>query len=475
VTTHLAGRLRHPFHALWLLVPLLLPLVLADRAVAVDGESTRVLSRLFFQDESEAALYWCDVAGSDGGQLDEPHLIEGFPKLDPQTQSLVQMRAVDHWLMVGVRDREDGELQSGWVLIDTGVRADEHGDHVDWNYARPPRVRASVLDENQGNPAHLYVYDGVFYLANDRRNGFTRLDPGAITADLSASQVASLASFHRAGGGHITLAADEDLALATWLDREGDNRGRVDVVRFAGPESGDPLRSLYLDEGGLHGATACCGKAFFAPAAGIHWVAIDAALCDPQAEVEVAQLDLGQDGDTPRRTGSFAVHGTHVLFVTGRGETTTLGIIDASGATPTLHTVDSAVDEQSRAIGPVVVTPYGQSPVAFLFHDHPLDADAPHVASLIRLDPNRDGRCDDACFEKQLEIGRSAVVGHAGHHDMAAVTAADRAWITNPGDGTISQLRLRKLAVHRTFQVGGAPGRILAVGEPGYRGAAHGH
>ncbi len=93
---------------------------------------------------------------------------------------MVQMQAARGMLLVGIRDDDDGKFQSGWVLIESGVVEEEHGDHSHWEYADAPRVRASALDDKQGNPAHMYVYDDVFYLANDKLNGYTRVDPSAI-------------------------------------------------------------------------------------------------------------------------------------------------------------------------------------------------------------------------------------------------------------------------------------------------------
>lgn len=135
----------------------------------------RVLTRLIFQDDDAKTLKWADLLAGDPPQLGPITLVSGFPELDKEHQSLVQMEAASSLVLVGVRDDDDGQFQSGWILVDTGIDADEHGDHVHWSYPRTPLVRAQVLDKQQGNPAHLYVYDGLFYLANDQKNGFIRV------------------------------------------------------------------------------------------------------------------------------------------------------------------------------------------------------------------------------------------------------------------------------------------------------------
>ncbi len=131
-------------------------------------------TRLFFQDDKDLGLYWMDVTAGDKPTPGKPERVAGFPKLDPERQTLVQMREAKLYLMVGVRDEEQGGYESGWVLIRTGVEEEAHGDHSHWIYTGPPQVVATQLDSQQGNPAHVYCYDDVFYVANDALGGFTR-------------------------------------------------------------------------------------------------------------------------------------------------------------------------------------------------------------------------------------------------------------------------------------------------------------
>lgn len=65
---------------------------------------------------------------------------------------------------------------------------------------------------------------------------------------------------------------------------------------------------------------------------------------------------------------------------------------------------------------------------------------------------------------KTLKVGKSAVEGHFGHHDMAFDAEKQFGFFTNPGDGTISVLSLKTLEVVTTFNVGGTPTGIVAVG-----------
>src|SRR6056297_631826 len=286
---------------------------LANPGAGSAAETAKLQARVFVQDEAGAKLHWADMARATNADQPAPHPvnlgeIEGFPQLDPEYQSLVQMRASGKFLLVAVRDNDDGDFQSGWVLIDTGVDYEAHDDHGHWYYKRRPRVIASMLDDAQGNPAHVYCYEDVFYIANDRKNGFTRLDPSTIGETDDASAIKSKAVFYSGGGGHITLAAAGQLVASTWIDREGDNAGRVDLWEIGSEQSGESagkMRSMQLEYSGLHGATAAANKFFFAPSDGVCWLALDSAIADANTPISVQHLSLGKQDDTPLRTGAF--------------------------------------------------------------------------------------------------------------------------------------------------------------------------
>ena len=114
-----------------------------------NSSEPRCVSRVFFQDDVSKTLKWADLFLGQTLTLGKVKEVAGFPKLDPEKQTLVQMESARGYLMVGVRDEEDGEYQSGWVLIESGVEEEEHGDHSHWHYAREPKVRASMLDEHR--------------------------------------------------------------------------------------------------------------------------------------------------------------------------------------------------------------------------------------------------------------------------------------------------------------------------------------
>ena len=148
----------------------------ADEDKPKKAKTPRPFARLFVQDLETCSLRWADLKV---GEKDEFALgsfapVEGFKKLDPAKQKLVQMKVSGGLVCLGVRDDEDGASESGWVLVRSGVGYIDHGDHGHWTFKKKPEVVDSRLDKKQGNPAHLYLYDGRFFLANDKLNGRTR-------------------------------------------------------------------------------------------------------------------------------------------------------------------------------------------------------------------------------------------------------------------------------------------------------------
>ncbi len=426
----------------------------------------RIATRVFFQDDDSRLLKWADLLLTTNElKLGPVSRVDGFPTLDGKRQSLVQMEAARGKILIGVRDDDDGHFQSGWALIDTGVDEEEHESHSHWDYVRPPRVLASVLDDKQGNPAHLYCYDEVFYLANDKLNGFTRLDPEGVTAATDPATVKSRAVFHAGGGGHITLAAiGGSVGYSTWIDREGINKGRVDVAALRSDGAGQVRYSLSLPAGGIHGATACQGKVFFAPSHGICWLTADTQLqTDPQ-QVKIHHLSLGKDGDNPRRTGAFTTFGSHVAFNSGAGSRAEVGFMDATKPAIQIHRVPINMAEGNRPTGLEIVQPRKGSPLAFVFHDHSADVSAPNRLSLIETDPNQDGDWTDAKVALETDVGPARGEGHAGHHSVTFDADRRRAIFTNPGDATLVVIALDERRPVATFQIGGVPSKVIAVG-----------
>jgi hypothetical protein len=424
------------------------------------AKTPRPFSRLFVQDLKTSSLRWADVrvGEKDEFTLDPLAGVGGFKALDPAKQKLVQMRESGGLVCVGVRDDEDGAFGSGWALVRSGVGYTDHGDHGHWTFKKKPAAIDSRLDTKQGNPAHLYLYDGRFFLANDRLNGYTRIDPAKYEDGKDEPR------FLSGGGNHITLAVvDDKVGYAGWIDGGGPNKGRVDVTPVGPAAKSEPAYSFHLPTGGIHGAICNSGKVFFAPADGVCWVEADRGLKLKAADVKVNHVPLGKDGDKARRTGAFVCHGHHVVFTTGKDAGSALAILDAKAAQPTPVFVPLGVKKGTQAVTPeVAVAPDGKA-YAFVFHDHAKDVEAEDALEVVALDPNGDVDCSDAKVVKTLKVGRSAVDGHYGHHSMAFDAEKRFGFFTNAGDGTISVLSLKTLEVVTTFNVGGTPTAIVAV------------
>ncbi len=441
-------------------------LLLVSWCLARPADQGEPLTRLFFQNHKTSMLKWADVRLSDGkmpilGPLQD---VAGFKKLDAAKQKLVQMKEQNGLILVGVRDEDNGNYESGWILVHTGVGYVDHGDHGHWRYKKLPEVWDSRLDDKQGNPAHLYLYDGCFYLANDLLNGYTRIDPAKYATSTGRKLGKDTPRFLKGGGNHITLAVVEDkVGYSCWIDGGGPNKGRVDVTAIHG--KGEPAYSFQLPSGVIHGAIANSGKVFFAPAESVCWVEADLTLTGKPETVKIHHIDLGKDGDKARRTGAFTNHGKYVLFTTGRDEGSMLVLVDAKAAEPKPISVPLAVKKGQRALTPEVAALPDGRVYAFVFLNPPsADVEVDDELIVLELDPNKDGNYSDAKPIKMMKIGKSAVSGHYGHHDIAFDADRRFAFFTNPGDGTITALSLKTLEPVATFKVGGMPTALLARG-----------
>jgi DNA-binding beta-propeller fold protein YncE len=442
------------------------PLGAADDKAPAQAKPPEPVARLFVQDLKTGTLRWADVREGEGNKLTLDPLadVDAFPKLDPAKQKLVQMRESGSVVCVGVRDDADGGTQSGWVVVQTGVGYADHGDHGHWSYKKKPAVLDSKLDKEQGNPAHLYLYGGKFFVANDKLNGYTRIDPAKYATNEARPLGKDTPRFLVGGGGHITLAvADDKVGYSCWIDGGGPNKGRVDVTPVTGEGKTEPAYSFHLPHGGIHGATTNSGKVFFAPADGVCWVEVDSALKLKDEQVKVKHIDLGKEGDKPRHTGAFADCGHHVLFTAGK-EKAELAILNATATDPKPVFVPLNGSKGTTALTPECVTAADKKPYAVVFHDRVKDADADDTLEVIALDPNGDGDFADAKSVKTMKVGKSAVDGHFGHHAVAFDADRRYGFFTNPADGTVSVLSVKTWQVVETFQVGGMPTAVVVRG-----------
>lgn len=431
-----------------------------------DDRGPRV-ARVLWQNRDTGSLMWGEIHGGEKWIVSASP-VKDFPKLDVKKQNLVQMDHAAGMLLVGVRDNDDGKYQSGWVAVDTGVREEPHGDHSHWKFVSSPSVKSSRIDTNQGNPAHLYLYNDHFYMANDTKNGFTQICPG----DLAEKPASDCGLFFSGGGNHITMAAvDNAVCYSTWIDGGGPNMGRVDVVNLKKSDGDKAAYTFKLPTGVIHGATANSGRVFFAPADGICWVDADTSLSGSADKVVVNHISLGKEegAEKPNRTGAFVNHRNWVLFTTGGPEgKSSLCLLDAKAARPVVIKLPIEMKSGLSLVTPEVVLAAGGKRYAFLFQDKK-EGDAQEQLTIVDLDPNGDRDLSDAKIAKSIPVPASKVDGHYGHHSVSFDSEGRLACFTNPGEGTIWVMTLKDLEVRAKTIVGGTPGAIVAIGAPEHK------
>lgn len=418
----------------------------------------RKIARLVWQDNQSQSLRWADLERSNTDWSAKPQAIANAPLLDPEHQQFSQMQRLGRSLIVGVRDDDHGAFSSGWIAVDSGVTLEEHGDHYHAHYNNPPTIAASQLDTQQGNPAHVYRIGKRIFLANDSKQGFTIL--AASSSDASSPFVSK---FFAGGGSHITLASvDDRYCFATWPDREGDDAGRIDVVSISEESSGN-IQSFKTHSGGLHGATSIANRVFFAPSDGIDW--LDVGKWKPGQVPAVEHIDLGKDPESGKsyRTGAFETHSNYVLFTYGTGSNSKLGMIDSRN--PSLK-LDSLVIDATEGLAlatPVAFRAGNDKHYAWIVH-HRRGSENQEKLSSVELDPNGDGRFDDAQLHKQLAIGASKIANHSGMHDIALLPDRRTACISMPGEGAIWIVSIYSMEVLAKLEVGGTPTKLEAFG-----------
>jgi hypothetical protein len=433
-----------------------------------DKEATpRKIARLVWQDDATLTLRWADLERSLSDWSLKAHGIPNAPSLDIDRQKFSQMQRLGNSLIVGVRDDDEGQFSSGWIAVDSGVTLEEHGDHHHAHYNQAPSIAASRLDTQQGNPAHVYRIGKRVFIANDSKQGFTIL--AASPPDANSPLVTK---FYPAGGSHITLAAVADrYCFATWPDREGENAGRIDMVSILpDPTSSalpNQLASFKAHSGGLHGATSNSNRVFFAPSDGIDWV--DAGRLNASLPPKVEHIDLGKDPGSgkPFRTGAFENLSNYVLFTYGTGVNSKLGLIDASSKDLCLDSLSIDPTEGLALATPVAFRAGNDKVYAWIVH-HRRGSENQEVLTSVELDPNADGRFDDARIHKQLNIGASKIANHSGMHDIALLPDRRTACISMPGDGSIWIISIYSMEVLAKLNVGGTPTKLESFG-----GVAH--
>ncbi len=257
-------------------------------------------------------------------------------------------------------------------------------------------------------------------------------------------------------------AVDNTVCYSTWIDREGENKGRVDVVPLTSTTAKG--YAFHLPTGGIHGATTNSGKVFFAPSDGICWVEADKQLAAKNVTESVNHISLGKDAqDKPLRTGAFTNHQQWVLFNVGSGPTASVCLLDAKSPKPSLIKFTVGLDEGTTMTTPVALMNKNKQHYACVFQESK-DHSQPEKLIVIQLDSNGDGQVGDLSVATSLVVGASQIDGHSGHHELTTTGSGRFAFLTNPGQGEIWVLSLTDLTIQAKLKVDGVPTHLSVVG-----------
>ncbi len=242
--------------------------------------------------------------------------------------------------------------------------------------------------------------------------------------------------------------------------------GRVDVVHLQQP--GDPkiAYSFQLPSGMIHGATQNSGKVCFAAADGIFWLNADLSLQKTVETVQVNHLSLGtdEDADKPLQTGASTIERNWVLCTTGKGDQSTLCLINSESVQPSVVKIKIQVANGLSLTTPETVLSLGNR-YAFLFQDRSdPEVEVQEQLTIVELDPNRDRNFSGAAIKTTIPVTASKIDGHHGHHAIAFDAYGRHAVFTEPDEGVLNVLSRKDMTVVARFKVGGSLDNIVVIG-----------
>ena len=214
--------------------------------------------------------------------------------------------------------------------------------------------------------------------------------------------------------------------------------------------------------GGIHNATACGNRVFFAPSGGVYWVDCDYDFEKSNNTVKLNHLSLGNKENPGYRTGFFESFANHVLCIANcKGSPPAICAIDGTTPSPKVSLYvcgDITPGQQLSTLRPVTVN---GKPYALAFAE---SKDLQDKLLVFELDQNGDRKFDDLKLVKSIEIGNSKVKGHSGHHEIDFIQERNDAVITNPGDGTLQILDMNEWKISKTLSIIRLPTRVLTLG-----------
>ncbi|XZE35539.1 hypothetical protein SH501x_001041 [Pirellulaceae bacterium SH501] len=78
----------------------------AAQTTTAASPKARTVARLFWQDTGANTIKWGNLTRTGDEWRLDPQPLEGFPNLDLDQQSLVQMESIDDVLLVGIHDTD---------------------------------------------------------------------------------------------------------------------------------------------------------------------------------------------------------------------------------------------------------------------------------------------------------------------------------------------------------------------------------
>lgn len=429
----------------WLITAMLSLTALAN-CQPVFGQNSWIHGRVFFADDDGAVVKFCDIVQAAELYLSIGEPIADCPKLDATKIELSCLAANSGYAVVGVRSKEGGA--GGWILIESGVAEEPHGNHSHWAYPRKPRVVGYDLG-SAVNPVECVVHDSQFYLVGHQARSWIRIDARKAPSARDADAVKRLATVHASekGAGRTWISN----GFAAWTSS---GNSPIEFGAIAPDGTIGQVKNTTIPNGNATSVVVHGGQIFIGTDKDVYATTLTGA----QSPANGLNLQLKEETLGPLSAGTSGV-----AVVKSAEGSAGLVVINPGRSPMTVTSVPLSVVKGAHVTTPRWIQTRRSPPMVVLFVDQPEVSKELDQMIWIEADPNYDGEFRDAKVRKIMDIAQSKVIGDRGHHDI--VMNYDRRYgvFGNSGAGSLSLVDLEKMA-NSSFLMGGRPGRLAIIG-----------
>jgi hypothetical protein len=306
------------------------------------------------------------------------------------------------------------------TVIDSGLRVEPHGDHVDLEIVAP-FVRATVV--TGGKPAHYWAHDGIIAVYNDGDGSVTIFDERRLPSS------ADPRTFSAGPPDHASLATLDGMLLVGFY-----GSGRVDAYRMDGMLAREGIATCP----GAHGEGRSGGVVAFGCADGVLLIAVAG------GELTARKVPYPAGTGMMDRVNLIAAHPRSAVMVG-----------DLPSGLAFIHRTEGTIEMLPTSSRPLWMSFSGDGTRVVV-----LTADG--VAHVVDPMARRVLTSTPATWPYER-----ATQAEAGAFYPFIATAGTMAYLPDPSSGEVVELAIATGQVTRRMQVGGRPARVAVASASG--------